>query len=100
MKKLDKYVYPAIFTYEDGYDIAVTFPDIPGCTSCGATESEALTMGREALALHLWSMEKDDDDIPPSTPLHDIRFNENETVVLIDVFMPAIRLSQENRAVN
>ena len=35
MKLQDKYVYPAIFTYEDGYEIAVTFPDLPGCTTSG-----------------------------------------------------------------
>jgi len=49
MKKQDKYLYPAVFTYEDGYEIAVTFPDLPGCATSGADESEALEMAKDAL---------------------------------------------------
>ena len=92
----EKYIYPAVFTYEEGYEIAVTFPDLPGCTSSGATEAEALAMGREALGLHLWSMEQDHDDIPPATPFMAVDLEENERAVLIEVYMPAIRLSQTN----
>ena len=38
MKKNDRYAYPAILTYDEGYDIAVTFPDLPGCATSGETE--------------------------------------------------------------
>ena len=27
-KKVERYIYPAIFTYEDGCEIAVEFPDL------------------------------------------------------------------------
>ena len=39
MKKIDRYVYPAVFTYEDGQEIAVTFPDLDVATS-GENETE------------------------------------------------------------
>ena len=61
MKKPDRYVYPAVLTYEDGYEIAVTFPDLPGCATSGETDTEALMMAKEALGLHLWGMENDGD---------------------------------------
>lgn len=100
MKNKDKYVYPAVFTYEDGYEIAVTFPDLPGCATSGADEPEALAMAREALGGHLWCLEKDGDEIPTPSGLCDVVSEHNERVVLIDVYMPAVRLSQESRSVN
>ena len=100
MKKQDKYLYPAVFTYEEDYEIAVTFPDLPGCATSGANEQEALEMAKDALGGHLWCLEKDGDKIPASTRLCDIKLNANEQSALIDVYMPAIRLSQENRSIN
>ena len=100
MKKKDRYVYPAVLTYEEGYEIAVTFPDLPGCATSGETEADALTMGKEALGLHLWGMETDGDEIPSPSKIKDIETEENEVIVLIEVFMPAVRLAQENRSVS
>jgi predicted RNase H-like HicB family nuclease len=100
MGKLDKYVFPAIFTYEEGYEIAVTFPDIPGCATSGTDEADALKMAKEALGGHLWCMEKDGDEIPLPSRLHDIKPEANEQAALIDVYMPAVRLSQETRSVS
>ena len=100
MKKCDKYVYPAILTYEEGYDIAVTFPDLPGCTTCGADEAEALACAKEALGGHLWCMETDGDEIPEPSKIRNIELEANEVVVMIEVYMPSIRLAKENRSVN
>ena len=100
MKKPDRYVYPAVLTYEDGYEIAVTFPDLPGCATSGETDTEALMMAREALGLHLWSMENDGDELPAPSPIRDIELEAGEIVALVEVYMPSVRLSQENRSVN
>lgn len=100
MKKPDKYLYPAIFTYEEGYEIAVTFPDLPGCATSGKDETEALTMAKEALGGHLWCMEEDNDEIPSPTLLRNIKVEDNEYVTLIEVYMPSIRLAKINRSVN
>ena len=100
MKRQDKFVYPAIFTYEDGYEIAVTFPDLPGCASSGANEIEALEMAKDALGGHLWCLEKDGDEIPFPSRLCDVKLESNEHAALIEVYMPAVRLSQDTRSVN
>lgn len=100
MKKPDRYVYPAVLTYEDGYEIAVTFPDLPGCATSGETDTEALMMAREALGLHLWSMENDGDELPSPSSIRDIELEAGEIVALVEVYMPSVRLSQENRSVN
>lgn len=99
MKK-DRYIFPAVLTYEEGYEIAVTFPDLPGCATSGATEEEAIAMGREALGLHLWGMETDGDEIPAPSGLRNVETEENEITCMIDVYMPAVRMAQENKSVN
>lgn len=100
MKKQDRYVFPAVLTYEDGYEIAVTFPDLPGCATSGETDADAIAMAKEALGLHLWGMETDGDEIPRPSNIMDIETDENEVIVLIEVYMPSVRLSQENRSVS
>ncbi len=102
MKKDNYYTYPAVLTFDEGYDIAVTFPDLPGCATSGATEAEALAMAKEALGLHLWGMECDNDEIPEPSSIKAIQaeLEENECIVFVEVFMPAIRMSQENKSVN
>ena len=99
MKKENRQMYPAIFTYEDGYEIAVTFPDFPGCATSGEDEQEALQMARDALGGRLWCMEDDGEAFPEPTSISDIALESNECVVLVDVYLPAVRLAQENRAV-
>lgn len=94
----DRYVYPAVFHYaEDG--ISVEFPDLPGCFTCGDTTEEAMLMAKEALSLHLYGMEKDNDEIPVPSDLTSIKTAPNEQIALIEVFMPPFRDGMENKAV-
>ena len=63
--KPDKYRYPAFLGLDKHTGrYYILFPDLPGCTTTGDTEDEALDCAREALALHLFGMEDDEDDIP------------------------------------
>ena len=96
----DRYIFPALFGHDVPGQVGVAFPDIPGCTSQSDDDISALHDAREALALHLWSMEKDGDEIPAPSPLTALRPRADEVVVLVDVFMPLFRESMETRAVN
>ncbi len=97
MKK-DRYIYPAIFDYaEDG--ISVSFPDLSGCFSCANSDEEAILMAKDALGLHLYSLEEDNDEIPASTPINKIRVEPNQVVVLVEVLMPTMRTAIENYSV-
>lgn len=100
MKLPEKYAFPAVLTYEEGCEIAVTFPDLPGCATSGKDDTDALDMAREALGLHLWGMERDGDYIPTPSHLKEVVLDNNEIVTLVSVYMPAVRLSQENKSVN
>jgi predicted RNase H-like HicB family nuclease len=97
MKK-DRYIYAAIFDYADD-GISISFPDLPGCYSCADSDEEAISMAKEALALHLYSMEEDNDEIPTPTHINKINLEQNQVVVLIEVFMPTMREAIENYSV-
>ena len=99
MKKNDRYCYPAIFSYEPGQEISVVFPDLDVATS-GTNDEDALLSARELLGCALFGLEEDGDSIPAPTPLEKVQTQENERAVLIDVFMPSVRMAQVNRSVN
>ncbi|MEQ8171569.1 MAG: type II toxin-antitoxin system HicB family antitoxin [Candidatus Eremiobacterota bacterium] len=100
--KKDKYVYPAVFYYEEG-KIDILFPDLPGCVSQGSNDEEALKMAKEALSLHMWGIEQDNDPVPEPTPLEQVKPVDNDCIsrtVLIEVYMINIRESQDNKSMN
>lgn len=99
MKKPERYFYPAVFTYEPGQEIAVTFPDLDVATS-GENEDDALLSARELLGCVLYGLEEDQETIPAPTALSNLSLAENEAAVLVDVYMPSIRMAQVNRSVN
>lgn len=99
MKKTDRYYYPAVFTYAEGEDIAVTFPDLDVSTS-GENEADALDSAKELLGCVLCGLEEDGEPIPAPTPLNKVPHDGGESVVLVDVFMPAVRLAEKNRSVS
>ncbi len=99
MKKVERYFYPAVFTYEPNQEIAVTFPDLDAATS-GENEDDALISARELLGCVLYGLEEDGEQIPSSTPLSEVTMQDNERVVLVDVYMPSIRMAQVNRSVS
>lgn len=98
-KQVERYFYPAVFTYEDGQEIAVVFPDLDVATS-GINDDDALLSARELLGCTMYGIEEDGDDIPTPTPLSKVSVENNERAVLIDVYMPSIRQANVNRSVN
>lgn len=99
MKKNDRYVYPAVFTYEPGQEIAVVFPDLDVATS-GTDDADAFLSARELLGVAICGLEEDGEPIPSPTPLTDVSLETNERVCLVDVYMPSFRLANRNKSVN
>lgn len=93
------YSYPAYFYFdEDG--ISIEFPDLPGCLSCAQTDEEAFKNAREALGLHLYGMEVDHDDIPEPSPTNSLHPEDGGVIVMVQVYMPAVRDRINNKSVN
>lgn len=99
MAKLDRYFYPAVFTYDEEQEIAVVFPDLDVATS-GVDDKDALMSARELLGCVMFGLEEDGVAIPEPTPLNRIPLEANERVQMIDVYMPSVRMAQVNRAVS
>ncbi len=99
MKKAERYFYPAIFTYEPNQEIAVTFPDLQ-CATSGVNDEDALLSARKLLGCVLNGLEENKEEIPTPTPLSEVLLQPNERAVLIDVYMPSIRMAQVNRSVS
>lgn len=99
MKRVDRYFYPAIFTYEEDQEIAVEFPDLNVATS-GVNDDDALLSARELLGTVMFGLEEDGETIPEPTRLSEIALVQNERAVLIDVYMPSVRMANITRSVN
>ena len=59
-----------------------------------------LFRSRELLGCVLFGLEEDGEEIPAPTPLAEVETQPNERAVLIDVYMPSVRMAQVNRSVN
>ena len=94
----NRYSYVAVLHYADD-GISITFPDLPGCYPCAEATEEAIDHAREAMGLHLWGIEQDNEEIPEPTPINKIHLAAEDVPVLIDVFMPPIRERINNRFV-
>ena len=94
----DKYVYPAIFYYDDD-GISIEFPDLPVCFSCDDTDEEALYMAEDVLGLWMVELQEDNEEIPAPTNLKDIEVEDNQKTALISVWMPTVRKAINNKSI-
>lgn len=94
----DHYVYPAIFDFADD-GIAIEFPDLPGCLPSAHTVEDAVKNAKEAMALHLYNMEIDNETIPDPTPIKRLKASDNQAILFVEVWMPVYRNAIENRSV-
>lgn len=97
--KNNKYTFPAVFEFGNE-EIGVYFPDLDGCITGGSTELEAFQSAQEVLALHLLGMEEDGEIIPEPTALFDLDLQKNERAVIVEVYMPAVRMTNKNKLIN
>ncbi|MBO6236424.1 MAG: type II toxin-antitoxin system HicB family antitoxin [Schwartzia sp.] len=94
----DVYVYPAIF-YDDADGISIEFPDLPGCLPCAHSMEEAFNNAKEALQLHLYSMEEEGEPIPEPSRVSAIKPDDaNGSVVMIEAWMPPFREKMLNKS--
>lgn len=88
----DRYSFVAVFTYEED-GISIEFPDLPGCCPCADKDDTegAIRNAKEALGLHIWGMEQDEEVIPEPSSITDLTLEKNQLPMLVDIFMPPVR---------
>jgi len=67
--------YARIYYSDEGPDVfkyGVSFPDLPGCLTCGDTKEEAIEMAKEVLRLFLDVGEGDKVEINPPSRLDEL----------------------------
>lgn len=94
-----KYVYPAIFTPEDGGSYSIRFPDLENCFTSGESLADGMTMAEDALCLVLYDMEETGAEIPAASDLKAVQAEGNEFVTLISCDTLAYRKFFNNKAV-
>jgi predicted RNase H-like HicB family nuclease len=91
-----KLTYLAVFEIDESPGISVYFPDVPGCVSCGDTFDHALKMAKEALALHIYGLEKDGEVLPKRTDMIP-QTGPRDMVVPVSIFPDMVKEELDNR---
>ena len=63
-----KYIYPCVLHPEEGDGFRVSFPDVKGANTSGATREEALEMANDALVAALGASSRLQEDLPSPSP--------------------------------
>lgn len=93
-----KYIYPVILT-PDGDGVLAYFPDIDGTHTDGSSIEEALVNAEDVLALMLMTMEDEQMDIKPPTPIAKLKIPANAITALVRADTLAYRRKVDTRAV-
>ncbi|MCD4708462.1 MAG: type II toxin-antitoxin system HicB family antitoxin [Candidatus Sabulitectum sp.] len=67
--------YPIVIHKDENSDYGVTFPDLPGCFSVGASIEEAIEMAQEAAECHIEGMLLDSEPIPVASSIENHQDN-------------------------
>ena len=94
-----KYLYPAIFTKEED-GIIVSFPDVDGAFTDGATMAEAYENAEDVLNLMLMSYEDDREPILPPTDLDKLEIPAHSIAALVAADTDAYRRKVDTKAIH
>ena len=96
-----KYVYPAIFTEEEG-NILVSVPDLPGLHTFGDNMANALFMAQDAIEMWLWDAENKGEAIPPASNHKEIAKlckSKRQTVSMVAADTDEYRRQNDTRSI-
>lgn len=95
-----KLIYPAIFSTldeQDGY--CVTFPDLPGCVTQGASLSEAIENAQDAASSWVLDELEDGNPAPKASEINAVAVKEDSFVNLIILDMDSYAEKYGEKAV-
>jgi predicted RNase H-like HicB family nuclease len=91
--------YIALIHKDRDSDFGVSFPDLPGCVTAGATLDEARDMAAEALALHVEGLNADGQPIPEPSSLEAVmadKANQDGVAILVATPLQAAKAIRVN----
>lgn len=93
------YVFPAVFEPEAEGGFSIYFPDLQGCYSQGDDIADGIAMASDALALRLYCLEKDGNDIPVPSSIDSIPVENGSFVTYISANTLEYQMRNSNKAV-
>lgn len=93
-----KYIYTAVFTFEDG-TVYARIPDLPGCITTGRDLSDAIMQITDAANGWLATAEDEGLEINQPTPQNNVERPEGAAVSFIEIDTIAYREKTETRSV-
>lgn len=78
-----KYVYPAVFEEEKAGGYSIYFPDLRGCYSQGDNIADGIAMAEDALALWMYRVEENGEEVKTATELDKIPRKKKDFVTYI-----------------
>ena len=94
-----KYVYPAVFESEKDGGYSIFFPDLPGCYTCGDDLADGMYMANDALALWLYHLETEEQEIPEPSAIESVKHKKKAFATYIACDTLVYRKKHYNRAV-
>lgn len=94
-----KVTYLAVLEPADDGGYGVFYPDLPGCISYGKTIAQAQENAKETLELHIYGMEKGQEELP--VPSLEVSAEEVEggIVTAVSIFPDLVRQEMDSRRV-
>jgi predicted RNase H-like HicB family nuclease len=98
-----KLTYFAVFEPSEDGGYGVYFPDLLGCITYGKTYEEAEKMAKEALGLHIYELEKSNEELPNANPLDKLNIddetNKGYIISPVVIYPDIVKNQINNRAV-
>ncbi len=96
-----KYVYPAIFTPEDGGGYSIRFPDVKNCFTDAEDIAGAMQAANDVLCLMLYDLEQEGAEAPVASSVAEVQklAQKGEFVTLIACDTIEYRKFYDNKAV-
>lgn len=88
MKIVDYYSYPAIVTYYDDGATETYFPDFDLYTS-NKDDKDLMKYAKELLSVLIEGILDDEEFLPEPSKLQDLKLQDNERTMLVEVFAPS-----------
>lgn len=95
-----RYVFPAVVEWlevDNVFDI--TFPDLEECFTFAETEQDIFKSAKEVLELYLYEREQNNQIIPQSTKINEIKLVKDQFIVMVEVWMIPVRDKFNNKSV-
>jgi predicted RNase H-like HicB family nuclease len=93
--------YIALVHKDRDTSYGVSFPDVSGCISAGATFEEAVANAADALAFHFEGMKADGDAVPPPRSFEQLRsdpqFVDDSADAIVTIVTPRATMAAAER---